>query len=168
MGKLTNSFWIFKDEIRMKSLSEEPEEFLYFYDVVDNKKMNYLISKFIIKAFLHYFVYENTTEREMRSLLKSKVPEKKKFKKYQDEFLQFPMSMLGIADEFTLELLNTIDIQKNPLHTINNEISYRFKLDWEKYSPYTLKRYRHLKSSKTHREKPSESEKELLTRMRLH
>lgn len=165
---LINSFWISKDEIRMKAPSEEPEDFLYFSDVVDNEKMYSLISKFIIKTFLHYFVYENTTEREMLSILESELPEKKKFKKYQDEFLQFPVSMLGVADEFSLELLNAIDIQKNPLHTINNEISYRFELDWEKYSPYTLKRYRHLKSSKTHREKPSESLKELLTRMRLH
>jgi len=138
---LINSFWISKDEIRMKAPSEEPEDFLYFSDVVDNEKMYSLISKFIIKAFLHYFVYENTTEREMLSLLKSKEPEKKKFKNYQEEFLKFPESMLGVADEFTIELQNSIDMQKHPLKTVADEIGYRFRMDWEKHSPYMINRY---------------------------
>ena len=164
---LTNSFWISKDEIKIKALSEHPEDFIYFSHVIDNKIMYYLISKFIIKAFLHCIVYENTMDRERLSLLKSNVPEKKEFKNYQEEFLKFPESMLGVADEFTLELKNAIDIQKHPLQTLNDEIRYRFHLDWKKYSPYVIKRYgNRFKSPKTIQN--DKSLKELLARMRLH
>lgn len=163
---LINSFWISKDEIRMKALSGEPEDFLYFSDVVDNEKMYSLISKFIIKAFLHCIVLDNTMDRERRSLLKSNVPEKKEFKNYQEEFLKFPESMLGIADEFTLELLNAIDMQKHPLKTVADEIDTRFRLDWEKHSPYMIKRHgSRLGPFETIKD---ETMRKLYARMRLH
>jgi len=164
---LINSFWISKDEIRMKAPSKEPEDFLYFSDVVDNEKMYSLISKFIIKAFLHYFVYENTTEREMLSILESELPEKKKFKNYQEEFRKFPESMLGVADEFTIELHNSIEMQIHPLKTVSNEIYYRFRMDWEKRPHYTMNRYGiHLRS--TEKIKNDQRSRKLIARIRLH
>jgi len=127
--------------------SEPPpaSDFL-FNKIIDEKEMYYLISKFIINAFIHHVMCENIIERVILTRLKKNYSGKNRFKKCQEEFLQFPEKILSTADKFNAELLKVVELQRESLKIMRREVRFRF-IDWKKTPPRmkTIKNWNEMK-----------------------
>ena len=117
-----------------------------FDEIIDEKKMYYLISKFIINAFIHHVMCYNIIERVILTRLKKNHSRKNRFKNCQEEFLQFPEKILSTADKFNVELMKIVELQRYSLKIMAREVRFRF-IDWKKTPPgmKTIKNWNEMK-----------------------